>query len=191
MSVEDFNEEFHISDRKLKAVICIYHNLGFATRSPINQMLESIDIELKKELLRYEEVQAAYVYETPLLDVRPFEPIREDAPVYYKEPCEPNETHNLMHVLFMGLALLEQQHKNDNDTEYRVYLVTDERFRRIYVNQIIQNRETELVLHPRFADLNVKFILVKSDKNAGEDIFEEYIRKRQNGEIRCFQKKEF
>lgn len=183
MSLADFEKEYHVNSRTVKAVICICQKLGAGTRSPVNQMLEHIQQELKQESARGKEVQVAYVYETPSLRARGFETIGADTPVYYKEPCERSETHRLTHIFFMGLALAEAERKRDEGAEYRVYLVTDEKFSRLHANEIICSDGSGLRLHPRFAALDCRLILVKA-KNAGGDILEAYIRER--GEVREF-----
>ena len=63
--------------------------------------------ELKEEASYYEKVHVAYVYESPYLEVKDFHDMDHNTPIYYKEPCE-GESHDLVHVLFMGLMLLKE-----------------------------------------------------------------------------------
>lgn len=178
MALSDFIEEFQIFDKKLYVTICIYHIPRLGTSSPINKMIEEVIEELKSELPDYEEIQIAYVYETRgLMDVKEFQPLTEDSPVYYKEPCEIIVSHKLEHVFFMGMAMLEPIQERDDAPETRLYLITDEKFER--VNQIVYRDENRIRMNPRFSGMYTKIILRKAP-NAGGDILEEYIMNAQS-----------
>lgn len=158
---------------KQNVVICIYHKKGRHQQSMINEMLEGVQSKLKKKLKNYKEIQIAYVYETnSILDVKEFEKLEENTPIYYKEPCNKEKgEHNLAYVYFMGLAVLEKQlEKNpQRNVENIVYLITDEEFGRTMVNRILY------ALHARFSHLNFQAKLVKtSDVGKNED-FESYM----------------
>lgn len=170
--------------KRLNVVICIYHTIEGYGKSSINKILEQVQLELKEECEKYEDVKVAYVYETPsLLDVKKFEKLEKQTPIYYKKLYSNEKMiHNLAHIWFMGLALLEQQVCDEKQgVENRIYLITDEQFKRVETNQLVFEQNGELMLHPRFAALKFKPILIKTEQ-AGGDLLENYI--CQNGEVR-------
>ena len=187
MALKDFESPFWVENGTLNVVICIYNKLGVRKKTDddevqdkLNQALETLQLKLKSEEQEYKEIKIAYVYEAPLLTVRPFETFHEDSPVFYKRPCsEKGGIHDLAQVVLMGLALLEQISDDTEDVQNRLYLVTDERFERKYVNELVVQDEKDGMIHwnPRFSGLNVKAYLYKTAKNAGgsklEEIFEE------------------
>ena len=175
MSLKAFDKPFHVGKGNLNVVICINQNLGHARKSPINQMLEDVQLELKKELPSYEAIHVAFVYETPLLNVKLFEILTEETPVYYKEPCEYSETHNMKQLFFMGLVLLEKQQKVVVG-ESRFYLLTDERFSRVHINEIVQNS--------RFSNLKFKPVLYTNQPKDEKDLLVQYFNKY--GDVREF-----
>lgn len=187
MALKDFEDAFWIENSCLNVVICIYNKLGARKKTDddevqdrLNQTLEVIQQKLKAELPDYEEIKIAYVYEAPLLTVRPFEVLREDSPVIYKRPCsQKGGIHDLAQVLFMGLVLLEQNSANMDDVQNRLYLVTDERFERKYVNELVfgDKEDGAIRWNPRFSQLNVKSYLYKTANGAGGDILEEIFEK--------------
>lgn len=184
MSLRDFKEEFHVKDRTLYAVICISHELKWEIQSPVNHMLKRIETELEGELEHYQEVQTAYVYESPLLEVREFQAMEKNSPFIYKEPCV-GKYHNLPHIFFMGMVLLQELQKNNKEGEYRLYLVTDEKFHQSQVRQIVYEQGNEIRLSSVFEDLDFKPVLFKT-AGAGGDILETYFEKNKNGEVRLF-----
>ena len=96
--------------------------------------------------------------------------------IYDEKICEEQCPHSLVNVWFMGLVLLEQrQMKLSEDTENRIYLLTDERFDMIQANRIVLEKEGEFMLHTRFAELHFQPILVKSAENVGGELLEDYI----------------
>lgn len=177
MSLKQFDKEFHVEKKSLNVVICIYHTVGLHRESVMNKMLEEVQLELKEERDAYQEIQVAYVYETEsLLDVKSFQKLETETPIYYKEPCASHKmNHNLAHVWFMALALLEKQaNKMESKAENRLYFLTDEKFSRVEVNQIFEKKDGNVMIHPRFSKLS--FIpFLKKTKHAGGDLLEEYI----------------
>lgn len=177
MSLKQFDKEFHVKKKPLNVVICIYHTVGLHRESVINKMLEEVQLGLKEECNAYQEIQVAYVYETlSLLDVKQFQKLKKETPIYYKEPCGSHKMmHNLAHVWFMALAVLEKQvNKMDCETENRLYFLTDEKFSRVEVNQLFVEENGKLMIHPRFSKLS--FIpFLKKTKHAGGDLLEQYI----------------
>lgn len=183
MALNQFKTEFYVSKPQLNVVICIYHVLGTGTESRVNEMLEYLQRKLRQECSKFSKIQVAYVYETPLLDVKPFRTLEKETPFYYKEPCRKSETHSLSRVWFMGLALLEQQQRNNKErTEQRLYLITDEKFDRVQVNEIVEKRDGKLYLNPRFSAVEFTPILMKTEK-AGGDNLEEYIQEKGDRQI--------
>lgn len=180
MSIRDYDYELRTSKSVLNAAICVYQKPGISGRSPINKMLETIINGLKKELPDYTTIQTAYVYETRgLQSCIPFEPLTTSSEPYYMEAVRDAADHSLDHVFFMGMALLEQA-KGINRGECRLYLVTDDRFE--HVNDICRKDEGEIVLNPRFKDVNPRIIIYKSEKSGGEEI-ERAVRKQFGGQV--------
>ncbi len=171
------------SDKKmLNIVVCIYHDLSRQKKSPINEMLEELQKQLKTECKKHSEIQIAYVYETPSLSVKEFEVFTEDTSIYYKTPCEKSRPHSLEHVWFMGLALLEQrlvevEQFRDVEIENRIYLLTDEKFDLYQSGKIVYEEDGEIFLHPRFSNLDVTSILIKTE-NAGGELLEKYMTRK-------------
>lgn len=112
-----------------------------------------------------------------MLEVREFESIDKDTPFCYKEPCI-GKDHNIAHILLMGLILLQELQNKEKRGEYRLYLLTDEKFNRLQVNQIVYEHGSEIRIHPMFENLVYKPILVKTEQ-AGGDILEEYFRSKK------------
>ena len=188
MALKDFEDDlFFMQDGCLNVVVCIYNKLGTRKKTDddevqdrLNQTLEALQQKLKAELPDYDEIKIAYVYEAPLLTVRPFEVLGEDSPILYKRPCsQKGGNHDLAQVLFMGLALLEQSSADMEDVQNRLYLVTDERFERKYVNELVfQDKKAGTIRwNPRFSHLDVKAYLYKTAKGAGGGILEEIFEK--------------
>lgn len=177
MALSDYMEEFQIEKRKLYVAICIDQAPGYGKNSPVNRMLEELVGQLKRERMDYESIEVAYVYETEgMMDVKDFASLTEESLVWYKEPCIRMENHNLNHVFFMGMALLERVEKLYDTAEKRLYFVTDEKFER--VNQIACETEKGLKANPRFAGMDVEIILVR-EENAGGDLLDKYIKTAQ------------
>ncbi len=173
MARKDFKMGYQMKEKKeLFAVVCVYHPLIYAKQKHINSMLEMVQKELKEEASYYEKVHVAYVYESPYLEVKDFHDMDHNTPIYYKEPCE-GESHDLVHVLFMGLMLLKELQDKHEESEKRLYLLTEERFERTHISQIVYKNEEEIKIHPLFEELNYQPILIKTEM-AGGDILEEY-----------------
>lgn len=172
----DYTEAFPLGNRKLNVVICIYQKMGYSRKNRINEMLEAIQTDLKKKLTCYEKVQTAYVYEAPLLTVKKFEKLTEETPVYYQRPCEGEEIHSLAHVMFMGLALLEQL-QNLNTEENQLYLVTDEQnFDMVQVQELVYtDRWGNVKLNPRFSHISFTPILYKAG-STGNGMLEKFFK---------------
>ena len=68
--------------------------------------------------------------------------------------------------------LKELQDKHE-ESEKRLYLLTEERFERTHISQIVYKNEEEIKIHPLFEELNYQPILIKTEM-AGGDILEEY-----------------
>lgn len=183
MSLNQFEKEFHIGKRQLNVVVCVYHSLGVYKKNLVNQMLEYLQEQLKRECDEYEKVQIDYIYETPSLQIKKIERLEKDTPIQYQEPCKSSETHSITHMVFMGLAVLEQKlYECDIEVENRMYLITDERFKRVQVKQLIMEKNGEFFLHPRFSKIEFTPVLIKTE-NAGGDWLEEYIRNHSNGQV--------
>lgn len=172
----DYREAFPIGNRNLNAVICIYQRMGYFGKSKINEMLEEIQADLKKKLSCYEEVRVSFVYEAPLLAVKPFEKLTEETPVYYQRLCEGEEIHNLAHVMFMGLALLERQ-KDMKTDENLVYLLTDEQhFDMVQVQELVYlDQSGNVKINPRFAQIPFTPILYKTG-SVGKSMLENFFK---------------
>lgn len=185
-------EDFPEGRGKLNIVICINQKPGTGYRSPINEMLEQLQYRLKEECSRFQQIRIAYVYETSSLDVRPFTVLDRDTPVFYKDYCEAAQVNDLAHLWFMGLALLEQkQWEEEKAEEQRLYLVTDEKFARVQVNEIVREEDGRLQLHPRFRDVEFTPFLFKAEseeEKAGGDLLEEYILQRNKDGVEIFTK---
>ena len=186
MGLKDCEKAFPIGHRrgnkKLNTVICIFQKQGYGNNSRINEMLENIQIELKKELTNYKQVLIAYVYEAPVLSVRPFQEFTKESPVYYQRPCEEEEVHDLAHLMFMGLALMKRLPEPLED-ENRLYLLTDEDFDQMRIKMqlkelVFQDRKTgEVRIHPNFEDIPFRPFLYKSTEHAGTGIMERFFGK--------------
>lgn len=176
-----------MSENVVNAVICIFQkSRGVADQSPVNQMLEKLQLQLKKELDQKTEIYIAFVYETPSLDARGFERLKEDTPIFYKEPCPVKMPYNLAHLYMLGMALLERQcqetgKEGDVSIENRLYLITDEKFSRQKSALIVQKRDGKLCMHPRFDNVrHFRPYLCKTRKAGGESL-EEFI--KDNGVV--------
>ena len=184
MALNRYNKEYKMKERsfdrkKLNVVICIYHSSNLREKSPINEMLEKLQMQLKTECKKYDEIQIAYVYETPSLDAKGFQVFTEETPIYYKELYEKRCSYNLENVWFLGLALLEQKVMEQNlpadaEIENRIYLVTDERFDFYQSGKIVFEEDGEIKLHPRFSKLDITSVLIKT-KSAGGELLEKYM----------------
>ena len=182
MLLGQFTEEFPVKDQKLNVVICIFQkDISMIDKSPLNQMLEELQFELKEELDQYSEIQVAYVFEDKSLAVRGFEKLEKDTPVYYKEP---SKHYNLAHIWMLGMALLEQKQQEEKnvaiDVENRLYLVTDEKLQRDKVRLIVYEEGGEIYMHTRFSKVDFQPFLWRSEDAYG-DILEEFIRKKGKG----------
>jgi len=163
MSLKDYFKTDDPGERDLCAVICIDQRSGYGAKSPVNRTLSKIQEALRKEADpetggSYSSVREAFVYENEVsIGVKPFETIGRDTPVYFVENYYKVE-HNLAHVLFMGLLLLEKARKEEKvPTAKRLYLVTDRKFTWPEVNRIIVGDEdeegAEISILPRFSDI--------------------------------------
>lgn len=165
MALKDYTTEIRIKKRKLYVALCVYIKKGRACRSPVNEMIEIVISDLKKELMDYEEIRIAYVFETDgLQGCVPFERMTAETMPYYTEPKKDSSDHNLDHVFFMSMALLEDQNREERG-ECRLYLITDEKIERS--NEIQWMEEGNTIMNPRFEDLNTKVMVVAKpgDKN--------------------------
>ena len=205
---ETFNaEDYQSSARALNVVICVYQRAAeTADPSPVNRMLEQVQLRLKEKLEDYEEIRVAFISENPGLNVRGFQTLSKDTPVCYNEPGDRN--HNLAHMWLMGLVLLEQRSKDaekertgkkqlanvllerqNNISEYGgeenyLCLLTDEKFPREKAELLFTKTNGEVRMHTRFEKLSFCPVLLKS-KRAGGELLEEYIRQKK-GVVRIF-----
>lgn len=181
MQLELFSEEFPVNDQKLNIVVCIFQkDISMSDQSPLNQMLEELQIELKNALDEYSEIELAFVFEDKALGIRGFEKLERNTPVYYKEP---DKTYNLAHIWLMGMALLEQKQQEEEPgfvIENRLYLVTDAKLPQDKVRCIVEVEGDVLRMNSRFEKLDFIPFLWKS-KEADGDVLEEYIRKHGKG----------
>lgn len=178
---DQFSEEFPANEQKLNVVICVFHkNAELEDKSPINQLLEELQLELKKEIDHYSEIQVAFVFHDKSLGIREFEKLEKDTPIYYKEP---SQSYNFAHIWLMGMALLERKQEEEENPEFpvenRLYLVTDARLPRDKVRLVVEEERGELRMHPRFDQLDIRPFLWRSEEAKG-DILEEYIEKEGN-----------
>lgn len=181
MSIRDYEYELRSDMRDLNAVICVYQKPGTSGRSPINAGLEAVIAELKREIPDYKVIQVAYVYETKgLQNCIPFEQLTSGTEPYYMEPIREVPDHNLDHVLFMGMAMLEQK-KRINGGECRLYLVTDDRFKS--GNEVVWHEDGMPVMNPKLNELNAAIIIVKQERTGGEEI-EQVVENQLAGKVR-------
>ena len=163
MSLKDYFKAADPGKTDLCAVICIDQKTGYGAESPINRALSKIQDDLRKEADpegggSYGSVREAFVYKNEQsLDVEPFERIDQSTPYFSIENYSEVE-HNLAHVLFMGLVLLEKARREEKvPTAKRLYLVTDRKFTRQEVNRIIfedeEGESKEISILPRFSDI--------------------------------------
>lgn len=173
MAVREY-EEYQTGSKGLHAILCIYQKPGYGGASPVNHMLEEIQLSLHRECREGRRIRIAFVFENPsYLDARAFEDIDEGTPVFYKEVNDHLEVHSVAHVLFMGLAMLEQL-RDAADSENRLYLITDEKFDRVQSNQVVyRSGDGSVKLHPRFGGLEIHPILYKTEQ-AGGGVLEEF-----------------
>lgn len=187
MPLERFREEFHIEQQKtLNAVIGIFER--DAKKSPVNRVLVELQNRLKEELKRgeYGKIRVAFVYESPVLEVRPFELLGQDSRIYYKEPGDgPAQAYNLAHIWLMGIALLEQEQKRwqeeeqngkngQEQQENRFYLLLNDRLSRSELQLMFADDREEIRLHSRFREVDFFPVLIQS-KSAECKILEEYV----------------
>lgn len=177
--------------KKLNVVICVFHeNAEHAYKSPLNQMLEELQIDLKKELEEYDKIEVAFVFNDDLLEIKEFQELESKTRIYYKEPSQAGD---FAHIWFMGLALLEKKLQEEEDIvtsiENRVYLVTDEQLPREKVRLIIEEKDGELRAHSRFDKIDFIPYLYRSEETSG-DILEEYILKGNENGIHILKRKE-
>ncbi len=189
MSLDKFRKEFPAESEILHVVICVTQNsIGITDKSPVNQILEGVQQGLKEELDKYQEIQVAFVYQTPELEVKDFQKLEKNTPIYYREPTPAGKGYNLVHVWLMGLVLLEKkQHEAEgrrDSAENRLYLLTDERVPYYKANLAVVESEGEIRIHPRFEQLKFYPFLFRS-KDANGDILEKYI--RQHGECKVWE----
>lgn len=187
MPLERFREEFHIEQQKtLNAVIGIFER--DAKKSLVNRVLVELQNRLKEELKRgeYGKIRIAFVYESPVLEVRPFELLEQDSRIYYKEPGDgPAREYNLAYIWLMGIALLEQEQKRwqeeeqngqngQEQQENRFYLLLNDRLSRSELQLMFANDREEIRLHSRFREVDFFPVLIQS-KSAECKILEEYV----------------
>ena len=65
----------------------------------------------------------------------------------------------------------------EQNVENRLYLITDEKFPRDQVNEIIEKKGEEIIMHPRFANVFFEGNLIKTSV-AGGGLLEEYFNKK-------------
>ena len=171
----------------LQAVICVMQkSMDFADDSPVNWMLEKLQLDLRQEW-KNNPLELAFVYGAPYVQAVDFFRVKEDSPIYFKEPVRfdqerGNETQRLSQLWFMSLALLEAQRRKAEEescsVQSRLYLITDvdlakpDEYNRIL--RILPGGELEI--HPRFRSLPFKPYLWKT-KGVNGGLLEEYIRK--------------
>lgn len=165
-------------EKKLNAVICIYQKLGWGNKSPVNMMLEKLQLELKNELNKgaYSSIRLAFVYELPkTLGVRRFEKFDADTPILFKEYFERTH-HSLARVVFMGMALLERERDSEKElTENRLYLVTDDQFKLDDMKRLVYGskegfaEDGNTFINARFAmACDTAYLYKTSDAGTGE-----------------------
>lgn len=184
MGIRQFQEEIQLEKKVLHAIISIYHQGPSGEKSFVNEQLEKIQIKLKSECEDYEKIRVTYVFETPYLDVKVIEDFKEDTQICYKEPYIlekgksklSNGMHKLQHVCFLSLVLMEEfGEKNKENVENRWYMITDEKFPRNSVREIVAEQDDQIVMHPRFAKLCFETYLIKTKKpESGGDLLERY-----------------
>lgn len=147
MPLKDYDRWTERENCDLSAVICICQKSGYGAKSPVNRALSRIQQDLRKMAEKdgeesYNSVRVAFVYENEVsLGVKPFEVIDENTQISFMESYGRTE-HNLAHVLFMGLILLEEAAREEEVPSIkRLYLVTDRRFPRREVNRILADEE--------------------------------------------------
>lgn len=183
MSIRDYEEELRSVKRDLNAVICVFQKPGNSRRRPVNRMLETIIDGLRSELPDYKSIRTAYVYETRgLQNCIPFQPLTAGTEPYYMEPVREAADHDLDHVFFLGMALLEKA-QSINGGECRLYLVTDDRFG--FASEICLRDEGTVNLNPRFAHLNTTIYIYRSENAGGAEI-EQVVKNKCGGNIVIF-----
>lgn len=178
---EKYSREFHIEPKILNVVIGIYHKtVDEKVTFNVNQQLESLQIKLKQELERYEEIQLAFVYGFSSLDVRAFRKLDKNTPIYYKENGEQNNSYNLANIWLMGLALLEQRQQENlnlaNNMENRFYLIKNGKVLLSELQMMFNEKDGKVCINPRFASVDCFVRLIPCNEH-DDDILEAYIRK--------------
>ena len=177
MALKDFSEEFCKKNKILHAVIAIYHQGTEGQKSFVNEQLAKLQECLRKETKNYDIVRVSFVYENPELDVKIAENFKNEK--YYKEPYSKRSgMHRLSDIWFMSMILMEDFLNNtEQNVENRWYLITDEKFPRDQVNEMIDKRDGEIIMHPRFANVFFEGNLIKTSA-AGGGLLEEYFNKK-------------
>ena len=211
MRLDKYTEGF-TTNETLQVVICVMQkSMDFADDSPVNWMLEKLQLDLRQEWeKRCKEVcecgssaverkkleeewkeknplELAFVYGAPYVQAVDFFRVKEDSPIYFKEPVRfdqtrGDETQRLSQLWFMSLAMLEAQRRKAEEescsVRSRLYLITEadiakpEEYNRIL--RILPGGEPEL--HPRFRLLPFEPYLWKK-KGVRVGPLEEYIKK--------------
>ncbi len=187
MATKDFGKALHMKGQILYVVVCVYQNRSrYQKESPVNQMLETLQRELKEELETYQEIQIAFVYGTPELHVRIFQKLERDTPIFYKEP---EKVGNAAHIWMMGMALLEQTQGAEEEqakVDRRLYFITDAKILRKYAQLMVFGEAEQIGIHPRFHKVKFTPFLWRSSDAKG-DLLEEYIKKQSKCRVRTFE----
>ena len=220
MPLRDYTKSFS-TDETLQVVICVMQkSVGNSSNSPVNQMLETLQLELiqkrkarcaeelgfkqdkepqiersefETDWMKRNPLEISFVYGTPYPQVLDFITVKEDTPIYYKEPVQydwnrVDETCALSQLWFMSLAMLEKQRYRQGNTravQSRLYLITDkEEFWEEDIKRIVSGSPPEL--HPRFRSLPFRPYLWKTKDADGGDL-ERYIEKR--GEVKMLERR--
>lgn len=177
MALKDFSEGICLGNKILHAVIGIYHQGTEGQKSFVNEQLAKLQERLREETKNYGTVRVSFVYENPELDVKIAENFQNEK--YYKEPySKRNGMHRLSDIWFMSMILMEDFSNNmEKNIENRLYLITDEPFPRDQVNEIVDKRGGEIIIHPRFANVFFEGNLIKTSA-AGGGLLEDYFNKK-------------
>ena len=168
---------------KYNVVIGIYRqpmDTNVAKEESINRILRKLQEELQEDFAG-RDAEIAFVFTEGIYgvcDARGF--YKMDSNFYYTDYV--NKTAPLSSIWNMGMAILEQKEKEDEENGFesnnRFYFLTDHWF-----GTAECQRSQAVMRSDRFANRNFDICLVKTDENCGNAAFESYIEDELKGSI--------
>ncbi|GEM_PF-2577122 len=169
--IDQFVAPCHTTSSKQYVVICVDQEQGERTNSRINEML----VWLQEGLRGREDVEVAFVYESPALEVRPFQPLDR---IYYKERCsEIRGSHSLLRLWCMGRVLLADTVREQGAARVRRRLI-------LLTEGEITRRTAAAIAGMSVPEVEFEPYIIHLSERGRLNLLREYLTKHNGGWIR-------